>query len=440
MDRLAGVTGRPYHLFDYVGAPDAERVIAIMGSGAEAVEETVEDLRRQGEKVGLLKVRLYRPFSVEHFIKSLPPTVRTLIVLDRTKEPGSIGEPLYLDVVAALHEAARAPRPRVIGGRFGLSSKEFTPAMVKAVFDNAKQPVPRNHFTIGIRDDVTHTSLDYDEGYSLESPDVVRAVFYGLGSDGTVGANKNSIKIIGEETDLNVQGYFVYDSKKSGSVTVSHLRFGPRPIRSSYLIRRATFVACHQWSFLDRMDVLGVAEPGGVFLLNSPYGPEEVWDKLPRPVQETILGKKLRLFVIDAFRVAHAVGMGGRINTVMQTCFFALAGCCRATRPLPPSRSPSSRPTASAARPSWISNNAAVDAHAGPPPRGPGSGQRDLDHRHAAGRAGQRPGIREEGHRADDPGRRRSDTGQRRACGRHLADRHDALGEAKHRPGGARLG
>jgi pyruvate-ferredoxin/flavodoxin oxidoreductase len=325
MDRLAGLTGRSYRLFDYAGAPDAERVIVLMGSGAEAVEETVQALRARGEKVGLLKVRLFRPFSVRHFVEALPATVRTLVVLDRTKEPGSVGEPLYLDAVAALSESD-APRPRVLGGRFGLSSKEFTPAMVKAVFDNANQAAPRNHFTVGIHDDVTFTSLDYDASFSLEQADGVRAVFYGLGSDGTVGANKNSIKIIGEETDLHVQGYFVYDSKKSGSVTVSHLRFGPRPIRSSYLVERASFVACHQFSFLERRDVLSLAEPGAVFLLNSPYGPDEVWDKLPRPVQETILAKKLRLFVIDAFRVAHEAGMGGRINTVMQTCFFALAG------------------------------------------------------------------------------------------------------------------
>jgi pyruvate-ferredoxin/flavodoxin oxidoreductase len=325
MDRLAGLTGRHYRLFDYVGAADAERVIVLMGSAAGAVEETVEALVARGEKVGLVKVRLYRPFSVEHFVQALPATVKTVSVLDRTKEPGSVGEPLYLDVVAALQEAD-GPRPRVLGGRYGLGSKEFTPGMVRAVFDNARAARPRNHFTVGILDDVTHTSLEYDPDYSVEPADGVRAVFYGLGSDGTVGANKNSIKIIGDETDLHVQGYFVYDSKKSGSVTVSHLRFGPRPIRSTYLVRTATFVACHQFSFLDRMDVLGVAEPGGVFLLNSPYGPDQVWDKLPRPVQEQIIAKKLRFFVIDAFRVAHDAGMGGRINTVMQTCFFALAG------------------------------------------------------------------------------------------------------------------
>jgi pyruvate-ferredoxin/flavodoxin oxidoreductase len=326
MDRLASRIGRHYQLFDYVGAPDAERVLVLMGSGSETVHEVVEVLAARGEKVGLVKVRLYRPFSVEHFVAVLPRTVKTIAVLDRTKEPGSVGEPLYLDIVSAINEAHEGPLPRMIGGRYGLSSKEFTPAMVKAVFDNAAAPRPRNHFTVGITDDVTHTSLDCDPDFTTESPEVVRAVFYGLGSDGTVGANKNSIKIIGEETGRQVQGYFVYDSKKSGSMTVSHLRFGPLPIRSSYLISRASFVACHQFSFLERLDLLRVAEPGAVFLLNSPYGPEEVWDHLPRPVQEEILTRKLHLWVIDAVGVAREQGMGGRINTVMQTCFFALSG------------------------------------------------------------------------------------------------------------------
>jgi pyruvate-ferredoxin/flavodoxin oxidoreductase len=324
MDCLAELTGRSYHLFDYIGDPQADRVIVLMGSGAGAVEEAVESLVARGEKVGLVMVRLYRPFSVEHFLAALPATVQTVVALDRTKEPGGVGEPLYLDVVSALNEAGR--RPRVLGGRYGLSSKEFTPAMALAVFANAARDKPKNHFTVGIRDDVTHLSLDYDPDALREPADIVRAVFYGLGADGTVGANKNSIKIIGEETDLEVQGYFVYDSKKSGSVTVSHLRFGPRPIRSTYLIHHATFVACHQFSFLDRMDVLRVAAPGATFLLNSPYGPDEVWSQLPRPVQQEVIGKKLRLYVIDAARVAQEVGMGGRINTVMQTCFFALSG------------------------------------------------------------------------------------------------------------------
>lgn len=330
MDRLAHLVGRRYHLFDYVGDPEAERVIVIMGSGAEVAHETVEYLNARGERVGVVKVRLYRPFSVEHFIRALPPTVKAIAVLDRTKEPGSAGEPLYQDVVTAIAEAMAsgiAPfraMPRIIGGRYGLSSKEFTPAMVKAVFDELAKDRPKNHFTVGIYDDVTHTSLDFDPDFFIESPDTVRAVFYGLGADGTVSANKNSIKIIGDETDFYAQGYFVYDSKKSGSVTVSHLRFGPRPIRSSYLIRRANFVACHQFHFLERMDVLQFAEPGAVFLLNSPYGPEEVWDHLPRSAQQAILEKNLRFYVIDAYRIAREHGLGPRINTILQTCFFAL--------------------------------------------------------------------------------------------------------------------
>ncbi|MGC9994501.1 MAG: pyruvate:ferredoxin (flavodoxin) oxidoreductase [Terriglobia bacterium] len=332
MDKFARLVGRSYHLFDYVGAPDAERVIIMMGSGAEAAQETVEHLTSQGEKVGVLKVRLYRPFSLEHFVKSLPATVKTLATLDRTKEPGAVGEPLYTDVTTTVSEGLATGLvpfktfPRIIGGRYGLSSKEFTPAMVKAVFDEMLKDKPRNHFTVGIEDDVTHTSLEYDPAFSTEDPKTVRAMFYGLGADGTVGANKNSIKIIGEDTDNYAQGYFVYDSKKSGAVTISHLRFGPKPIHSTYLISKANFVACHQFSFLERLDVLKSAQPGATFLLNSPFGPEEVWDHLPRTTQEEIIKKQLRFFVIDAVKVAQAAGMGGRINTVMQTCFFAISG------------------------------------------------------------------------------------------------------------------
>jgi pyruvate-ferredoxin/flavodoxin oxidoreductase len=332
MDKFARIVGRSYRLFDYVGAPDAERVIILMGSGAEAAQEAVEHLAAGGEKVGVLKVRLYRPFSLEHFVNSLPATVKTLATLDRTKEPGSPGEPLYMDVVTAVSEGIttgktpfKAP-PRIIGGRYGLSSKEFTPAMVKAVFDEMLKEKPRNHFTIGIEDDVTHTSLEYDPAFSTEDPTTVRAIFYGLGADGTVGANKNSIKIIGEDTDNYAQGYFVYDSKKSGSVTISHLRFGPKPIHSTYLISKANFVACHQFTFLERLDVLKAAQPGATFLLNSPFGPDEVWDQLPRTAQDEIIKKKLRFFVIDGVKVARDAGMGGRINTVMQTCFFAISG------------------------------------------------------------------------------------------------------------------
>ncbi len=330
MDKFAALTGRQYRLFEYHGPSDAERIIVIMGSGAEAVHETVDYLAQRGEKVGVLKVRLYRPFSIQHFVAALPKTTRAIAVLDRTKEPGSTGEPLYLDVVNSLMEKAEEygfqKLPRVTGGRYGLSSKEFTPAMIKGVFDEISKEIPKKHFTVGINDDVTHISIDYDPAFSTESDDVVGATFYGLGSDGTVSANKNSIKIIGEATGNYTQGYFVYDSKKSGSVTVSHLRFGPRPIRSTYLVNRAGFVGCHQFLFLEKYEVLRYIAEGGTFLLNSPYGPEGVWDKLPRPVQEQIINKKLRFFVIDGYRVARESGMGGRINTIMQTCFFALAG------------------------------------------------------------------------------------------------------------------
>lgn len=330
MDQFAARLGRQYHLFDYVGAPDADRVIVLMGSGAEVAQEAVEYLNARGAKVGVLKVRLYRPFAVEQFIKTLPRETKSIAVLDRTKEPGSAGEPLYVDIVTALAEGVAAGQlaafPRVIGGRYGLSSKEFTPAMVISIFQELQQAQPKNHFTIGINDDVSHTSLEFDPDLSTEDPATIRGLFYGLGADGTVGANKNSIKIIGDETDLQAQGYFVYDSKKSGSMTISHLRFGPRTIHSAYLIRRANFVACHQFSFLDRFDMLEAAEDGATFLLNSPYGPDEVWDKLPRSVQETIIAKRLKFYVVDGYSVARETGMGGRINTVMQTCFFAISG------------------------------------------------------------------------------------------------------------------
>jgi pyruvate-ferredoxin/flavodoxin oxidoreductase len=342
MNQFSEIVGRSYHLFDYVGAPDAERVIVMMGSGAEAAHETVEYMNAHGEKVGLLKVRLYRPFCVKSFMEALPPTVRQIAVLDRTKESGAIGEPLFLDVVNAIHEgiskgyvapnafvrgrADQGDRPCVIvGGRYGLSSKEFTPAMVKAVYDNLKQGRPKDHFTIGIHDDVSHTSLDYDAAFSTEPDSVVRALFYGLGADGTVGANKNSIKIIGENTDNYGQGYFVYDSKKSGAMTVSHLRFGPQPIHSSYLVSKANFIACHQWIFLERYDMLSALVPGGVFLVNSPFGKDEVWEHLPREVQSQLLSKKARLYTIDAYKVAQDAGMGSRTNTIMQVCFFAIS-------------------------------------------------------------------------------------------------------------------
>jgi pyruvate-ferredoxin/flavodoxin oxidoreductase len=325
MDKFAKLIGRSYHLFDYVGAPDAERVIVMMGSGAEAAHETVEFLAAKGEKVGVLKVRLYRPFSIEHFAGALPKSVKAVAVLDRTKEPGSGGEPLYLDCVSALVETGRTGI-KVVGGRYGLSSKEFTPAMVKAVFDELAKPSPKNHFTVGINDDVCKTSLACDASFNTEGDDVVRAMFYGLGSDGTVSANKNSIKIIGEDTPNFAQGYFVYDSKKAGAITVSHLRFGPRPIRSTYLVNQANFIACHLFTFLERYDMLKDAVPGATFLLNAPFPTEEVWGKLPRAVQQQIIDKKIKFHVINAYEVAKQTGMGGRINTIMQTCFFYLSG------------------------------------------------------------------------------------------------------------------
>ncbi|NOY97786.1 MAG: pyruvate:ferredoxin (flavodoxin) oxidoreductase [Chloroflexi bacterium] len=332
MDKFAGLIGREYHLFDYVGAPDAERVIVVLGSAGETVAETVKHLVEQGEKVGAIRVRLYRPFSIQHLMEALPATVKVIATLDRTKEPGATGEPLYQDMVTAVSEGLSegiAPfetAPRVVGGRYGLSSKEFTPAMVKGLFDELATDKPKNHFTLGIYDDVTNTSIDYDPAFSIESDDTIRAVFFGLGSDGTVGANKNSIKIIGEETDNYAQGYFVYDSRKAGAKTISHLRFGPKPIHAPYLISQANFVACHQFNFLEQIDMLKYAMPGAVFLLNSTYGPDDVWDHLPQEVQKDIIEKGLQFYVIDAYDVAKQTGMGVRINTIMQTCFFAISG------------------------------------------------------------------------------------------------------------------
>lgn len=326
MERFAALTGRRYQLFEFVGDPTAERVLVMMGSGCETAEETVESLCSRGEKVGLLKVRLYRPFSVSHFINSLPASTKAIAVLDRTKEPGSTGEPLYQDVVTSIAETTDFTGVRVIGGRYGLSSKEFTPAMVKAVFDELKRPEPKNHFSIGINDDVTFTSLQFDQSFSTEIDDQVRAVFWGLGADGTVSANKNSIKIIGEQTPNYAQGYFVYDSKKSGAMTVSHLRFGPRPIKSTYLIQRANFIAVHQFSFFSQYDVLDAAVEGATLLINSPFEETEVWDHLPNAVQKVIIAKRLKLYSIDASGVARKSQLGNRINTIMQTCFFALSG------------------------------------------------------------------------------------------------------------------
>ncbi len=335
MDKFAQVTGRQYRLFDYFGHPEAERVAVIMGSGGETAEATVKYLAARGEKVGAIRVRLYRPFSVEHFVNALPKSVKSIAVFDRTKEPGALGEPLYMDVVNALVEGQRlalsnveGSNVKVIGGRYGLSSKEFTPAMVKTALDELTKPEPKNHFTVGIHDDVSNTSLEYDPSFSVEDPETVRCVFFGLGADGTVGANKNSIKIIGEETDNYAQGYFVYDSKKSGTMTTSHLRFGPKPIQAPYVIEtnQANFVACHQFNFLERFDMLKYTKEGAVFLLNSLYGPDEVWDQLPLEVQKDIIEKKLKFHVINGYEVAEKTGMGGRMNTIMQTAFFAISG------------------------------------------------------------------------------------------------------------------
>jgi len=334
MDKFAKQVGRSYHLFDYVGAPDAERVIILMASGTETAEETAKALVKQGEKVGVISVRLYRPFSTRHLMQALPATVKVIAALDRTKEPGAGGEPLYLDVVNAVNEgldlgiAPFAAQPKVIGGRYGLSSKEFTPAMVKGVFDEMSKATPKNHFTVGIYDDVTHTNLDWDPSFEILGDHDVQAMFFGLGADGTVGANKNSIKIIGEETDNYAQGYFQYDSKKSGAVTVSHLRFGPEPIRAPYLIseNEANFVACHQFNFIEKFDMLKYARPGGIFLLNSIYSPDETWDHLPAKVQTALIQKDLQFYIIDAYEVASKTNMGQRINTIMQTCFFAISG------------------------------------------------------------------------------------------------------------------
>jgi pyruvate-ferredoxin/flavodoxin oxidoreductase len=328
MERFHQQTGRRYSLFWYHGAPDAERVLVQMGSGTGASREAVDKLVAAGQKVGLLTVRLYRPFDTQAFVDALPRTTRAIAVLDRTKEPGAVGEPMYQDVVTALAEAwpEGSRLPRVIGGRYGLSSKEYTPAMAKAALDELQQDKPKRHFTVGITDDVTHLSLKVDPDFDTEAAGVTRAVFYGLGADGTVGATKNTVKIIGENTPLHAQGYFVYDSKKSGAITVSHLRFGPKPIESTYLIGRADFVACHQFEFMDKLDVLELARPGATFLLNSPHGPDEVWNKLPREAQQVILDKKLEFYVVDALAVAKQAGLAGRINTVTQACFFAISG------------------------------------------------------------------------------------------------------------------
>ncbi|MCL2303709.1 MAG: pyruvate:ferredoxin (flavodoxin) oxidoreductase [Planctomycetaceae bacterium] len=325
MDKFAKLTGRKYHLFDYYGPANAEKIIIAMASGTGVIEEYLDAVGK-GEKCGLISVRLYRPFDVAAFVKALPKTVRKIAVLDRTKEPGAVGEPLYQDVVTALAQEWRGEWIQVVRGRYGLACKEFTPAMVQAIYDELGKDFPRKEFTVGILDDVTNLSLKYDPNFSTEGDDVIRCLFYGLGADGTVGANKETTKIVGENTELYTQGYFVYDSKKSGSYTISHLRFSPRPIKGSYLISKANFVACHQFVFTEKLDMLSTIVDGGTFLLNSPYGPDEVWDKLPVEVQKDIVARKLKFYVVDAVKVARETGMGNRINTIMQTCFFKLAG------------------------------------------------------------------------------------------------------------------
>lgn len=325
MEQFAALTGRKYKLFDYYGDPEADRIIIIMGSGGGAVQEIVDYLNARGEKVGMLNVRLFRPFSIKHFAQALPSTVKSIAVLDRSKEPNSMAEPLYMDIVNALNETQENNHPHVIGGRYGLSSKEFTPAMVMSVFEELKAEHPKTHFTIGIQDDVTHLSLPYDKKFNLDAQHKFRGLFFGLGADGTVSANKNSIKIIGEKTDFFVQGYFVYDSKKAGSLTASHLRFGTKPIRSTYLIQSANFIACHHFNYLSKFDILKDAEPGAVFLLNAPYEKDKVWGMMPKKIQEEIIEKQLKFYVINAYTVAKDAGMGNRVNTILQTCFFAIS-------------------------------------------------------------------------------------------------------------------
>ncbi len=347
MDQFGKLTGRSYKIFEYHGAPDAERVLVLMGSGAEDAHETVDWLLAKGEKVGVLKVRLFLPFDIEAFAKALPPTVKTLAVLDRTKESGSLGEPLYMNVMAGLTETLAVGKtslklmPRVIGGRYGLSCKEFTPAMIIGLLDHMKGKELKNHFTIGINDDLTHTSISYDATLSIEPPEVKRALFFGLGADGTVGANKNSIKIIGENTDFWTQGYFVYDSKKSGSMTTSHLRFGPKSIQSAYLINKADFVACHQPAFLTRYNMLKDLMPGGTFLLNIAQGPRDVWEHLPQRVQEQLISKKIKFYVIDAIAVAKKAGMGGVSTPSCRPAISRSPGSCPGKRRSPQSRNQS---------------------------------------------------------------------------------------------------
>ena len=436
MAALAERTGRLYHLVDYAGHPEAERVVVVMGSGGETARETVAALTDRGERVGVVQLRLYRPFPAQALIGALPSTVRSIAVLDRTKEPGSVGEPLFLDTVAAVTEAFADGElevmPRIVGGRYGLSSKEFTPGMVAGVFDELKAERPRRRFTIGIVDDVSGTSLDYDATLDIEPPDTARAIFFGLGSDGTVGANKNTIKILGSEEGLHAQGYFVYDSKKSGSQTVSHLRFGPRPIRAAYLVQQAGFVGCHQFGLLDRVDVLGRAAPGATLLLNCAHSPEAVWDALSRPVQEQILTKHIDLHVVDAGRIAREAGLPGRINIVLQTCFFALSGVVPREQAIERIKATIAKTYGRRGAEIVERNNAAVDRALA------GLHRVDVPQRVTAVRElppdgpRRRPRFRPERHRRDAGRARRRPAGQRAARGRDVSERHGGVREAKH--------
>ena len=436
MAALAERTGRRYHLVDYAGHPEAERVVVVMGSGGETARETVAALTDRGERVGVVQLRLYRPFPAHALIEALPPSVRSIAVLDRTKEPGSVGEPLFLDTVAAVTEAFADGElevmPRIVGGRYGLSSKEFTPGMVAGVFGELKAERPRRRFTIGIIDDVSGTSLDYDAMLDIEPPDTARAIFFGLGSDGTVGANKNTIKILGSEEGLHAQGYFVYDSKKSGSQTVSHLRFGPRPIRAAYLVQQAGFIGCHQFGLLDRVDVLGRAAPGATLLLNCAHPPEAVWDALSRPVQEQILTKRIDLHVVDAGRIAREAGLPGRINIVLQTCFFALSGVVPREQAIERIKTTIAKTYGRRGAEVVERNKAAVD-HALA-----GLHRVEVPQRVTAVRelppdgSRRRPRVRPHRHRGDAGGARRRPAGQRAARGRDVSERHGGVREAQH--------
>ena len=442
MDRFAKLTGRRYSLFWYSGAPDAERVLVQMGSGVGASREAVDKLVAAGEKVGLLTVRLYRPFDTQAFIAALPRSVRSIAVLDRTKEPGAIGEPLYQDVVTALVEAwpEGTPAPRVIGGRYGLSSKEYTPAMAKAALDELREPKPKRHFTVGIVDDITHLSLKWDPAFETEAAGVTRAVFYGLGADGTVGATKNTVKIIGENTPLHAQGYFVYDSKKSGAITVSHLRFGPKPIESTYLIDRADFVACHQFEFMEKLDVLALARPGATFLLNSPYGPEQVWGKLPREAQEAILAKKLKFYVVDALTVARQAGLAGRINTVTQACFFAISGVLPREDAIAEIKASIRKTYGKRGETVLARNFAAVDASLAALHEVPLPGRADSSLRRAPVVSRAAPDFVQRVTAMMLDGKGDLLPVSATAGRRHLPDRHHAMGKAQHRAGDPDLG